>query len=366
MTFTNQDGTFTNEVSFFNGLAAPEGELNTSGDYSVDQNRGIIFSFDKTDQTPGTVTYYYQAQLELPSTEWEWADSFSTHKSIKIKDSSWAANKILEEPIDINVTKIKLSNFAIVEGSIKFNNIDDLDESVNPFLEEIPYIDSYRARINLSTTIKTTELIGTLTPIGDVASFTTSVNIHPNTSLGVAFTKADIFQTEVSTLVSVDAVGKYWVDRSTNTIHVHTNGSALTDTGEVTYYTEDSSQADRGVYAVDYRNGEIYLQRFVPTNDITINYEYSDYYARYNVALKEENENWSYDSINNRVIILPNEINMRSRLPSISGNNSLKPTTYQIDYNYIKETRKNIQELATFFSPILKDYTLQIVTADNL
>jgi hypothetical protein len=362
--FTDPDGVFVaiQQKAFSNGLASPEGELTTDGDWSIDKDRGIIFSFTKTEDTPGTVTYFYQSQALLSSTDWDWDDDLPIHQSIVIKDSAWVPNKVVGHVVPDNVQHIHLPHFSIIEGSIQFVGTDGFAENDNPFLEEVPFLNGIN---ELSTVVKTQEQIPVLAG-SPVANFTTSLKIHPDTLLDVSFSNAEIFVNEEATFSGVDTLGDYYVDRPTSTIYVHTGGDTFTDTGKAHYFIEDPSKIDTGIYSIDYERGEIHLQRSVPDDTVTVNYEYSEYYMRYNVARTVPATDWELDPSTRTIKILSNETSNRAIIPNVSGTNIIRPAAYQVNYKYIATSRRSIGDLQNFFTPILKDYVLQVVTADFL
>jgi hypothetical protein len=362
--FTNPDGVFMplQQKNFKNGLATPDGELMIAGDWSIDKDRGIVYSFSRTDDTPGTVTYFYQEQSFLSSSDWDWGDEEAIHRAITIKNSAWIPNKVIGQVVPSGVKKINLPHLSIIEGSIQFNGTNAFTESNNPFIEEVPFLNGVH---ELTTTIKTEEQLPTLSA-PTVATFVSSVKMHPNTLLDVSFSNTTIFATSVNSIIDVDATGKYFVDRSTSTVYVWTGGDSFTDSGKIIYYTEDPSKIETGSYSIDYERGEIHLQRPVPAGGVTVNYEYADYYIRYNVARIVPNTDWILDPSTKTITISATETSNRARISNISGNNNVRPVTYQVNYKYINRSRRNVADLQTFFTPVLKDYVLQVVTSDLL
>lgn len=363
ITFTNTDGTFTHRVTFSNGTHSPTGELISSGDWSIDVDRGIIYSFDRTFSSPGSVSYYYQDQVQLDATHWDWGDDLSIHRSVEIKEQAWVPNKIEGFAVISGVNKINLPNLAILEGSVQFNGISGFSSSDNPFVQEVPFIDGVD---ELSTTIKVEDKVPTLTPVSSVASFVTNIAIVSDTKFPVVFSNTTVFATSVGSLVAVNSLGKYFIDRSTGTISVHTGGATLTDTGTYSYYTSDPAKIPTGAYSIDYESGEIYTQRPVPSSGVTINYQYVDYFIQYNIGRKVSPNMFTFDPVNNRVLVSSGETALRARIQNLPGTNQLRPATYQVDYKFIATVRKNIEQLVKFYTPVLRDYILQIVTADQL
>lgn len=360
--FTNPDAVFQTQKSFRNGLASPAGELTAPGDYSVDKDRGIVYSFTRTDDTPGTVTYFYQEQAGLASTDWDWGDQDPVHHSVTIKDSAWVPNKVVGHVVASGLKKINLANLSIIEGSVQFVGTDAFTENNNPFVEEVPFLNGVN---ELSTVIKTEQQLPILSG-PTVATFVTSVKMHTSTLLDVSFSNTSIFTTQVNTLIDVNGTGKYFVDRINSTVYVWTGGETFTEPGKMVYYTEDPSKIETGSYSIDYEWGEIHLQRGVPSDTVTINYEYADYYARYNVARAVPKTDWTLDPSTKVITISANETANRARIPNIAGNNNVRPSTYQVNYKYINQSRRNVADLKDFFSPVLKDYVLQVVTSDLL
>lgn len=362
--FTNADNVFNNPaglIPFKNGLASPEGELSSSGQWSIDKDRGIIFSFARTENIPGTVTYFYQSQTELSSTDWDWGDDLPVHKSVTIKDSAWVPNKKVGSIVTTSGFFINLPNQSIIEGSLQFVGTDSFTEDENPFLEEVPFLNGVH---ELSVVTATEEQLPILTG-SPIATFSTTIRMHATAAFDISFSNTDIFTTEVSSLIAITTLGQWWVDRPTSTVYVHTGGTTVTEPGKIRYYARDPSKVPSGAYSVDYRSGRIFLQRELPAS-ISINYEFADYYIRYNIAREIDSQDWMLDPSNKTITIASNETINRARIPGISGTNSVRPSVYQVNYKYIAKTRKNVADLKTFFSPILKDYVLQVVTVDNL
>lgn len=362
ITFTNTDGTFTDRKTYQNGLESPAGELVNTGDYSVDTDRGLIYSFDRTDATPGTVTYYYQDQVQLDAAQWDWGDTLPVHKSVVIKEDGWVPNKVVGETTIEGSFKINLRNLAVIEGSVQFGGIDALEDEVNPFLHEVPYIDGVS---ELATVSQTSEKVAALEPVSNVATFTTTIGIVADTKFAVSFSNTSVFVTAQSNLLDVASTGDYFVDRSTGTVYVHTNGVTITDAGDISYYISDPAKVPTGAYSIDYKDGEIFLQREVPEG-VTVSYQYADYFIKYNIAREVAESHWTLDPSTRTITINSSETNLRARISNLSGTNIVRPATYQVNYKYIGSIRKGVADLAPHFTPILRDYVLQVVTADLL
>ena len=72
-------------------------------------------------------------------------------------------------------------------------------------------------------------------------------------------------------------------------------------------------------------------------------------------------EDWNYNNIDNTIQIGPAEIKNLQSLMKASDEK-----TYLINYDYVSKTREDIESLATYFTPIIKDYALKFITKSGL
>ena len=119
-------------------------------------------------------------------------------------------------------------------------------------------------------------------------------------------------------------------------------------------------------YSVNYLTGEVFSNT-VTGADITASYQCSGYYLTYEIARVIDSSDWSFDKTSNQITITDREIlrNLQipaSQKPSGAGGNKM----YEVTYKYVSQTREDIEDLEPFYSPILKDYTLKILTKSSL
>lgn len=347
--------TFSNQKIFINGENSPAGELEDPGDWSIDYERGIVFSFSRP-TTTSVVSFSYQELKILTEEDWDFGEGSLGNAPVVIKDKEWNTLRGSTVSIDNGATVIHLPHLSVLEGTVKFNNVGELTS----FKKEVEFIDGYN---ELSNFYPTEETIPTLNPTGLTAIFSTLIKMDSERAV---FTNTDVFANQVVSLINVVAEGDYFIDLVTSTITVHTDGNTITDPGKITYLIQDNSKVESGIYSVDYKLGIIYLQTAVAGTGVTVDYEYSDYYIKYDIARKVPESDWTYNPSNNSINIGSAEVHNRSNISSIQGSNSFRPTTYLLDYKYIETTRKNISSLAPLFSPILKDYVLQVITSNRL
>lgn len=117
-----------------------------------------------------------------------------------------------------------------------------------------------------------------------------------------------------------------------------------------------------GYYTVDYKKGIIYLYTPV-SNSVIIEYNKTNYYAEYNIAVEVEKEKYKIDEENNQIILTDKYV---IQTFSNSINNTTLRNLFKVDYDFIVELTQNPRELEPYFTPLLKDYALAILTKGQL
>jgi len=117
-----------------------------------------------------------------------------------------------------------------------------------------------------------------------------------------------------------------------------------------------------GYYTIDYKKGIIYTYSNI-SGSLVLEYNKTLYYAEYNIAVKISGENYSVDE-ENSTITFTNEYIVRAFSESL--NKSLLRTLFKVDYEYVVELEQNPKELEPYYSPLLKDYALAILTKGQL
>ncbi len=354
---------FVNGMDNLNG-----GELDESGSWSLDKARGVVYSYDQTaSDTVSTAQFYYRADAELASTDWDFADTDAFADWVRIKPEAWVT-KTRTFSIPTGSSLIGLPDRCVVKGSLKFT-IPEATEgtSADSFIREIDFSGLDTAP-ELSSVVKTEEVIPALDPgSGDISTFVLQGPISANTNLLVAFTDLTVFATALGSAAAVasGSLGDYHVNRTVGVdygkVTVFTGASGVASPGSVSYYMNSTSQLMVGAYSVDYVDGVIHTQVPTPANCV-VAYEYSDYYMHYNIARLVDEQDWTLDLTNKRIALKPREI---ARRAALAQSNASTQGTYQISYKYIATVRQDIAELAPYFSPVLKDFALEIITKGN-
>lgn len=161
------------------------------------------------------------------------------------------------------------------------------------------------------------------------------------------------------------------------TFKVEVSGVVLdvSDTGtphplikEVIYQDGDTEfgAEDAGLYSIDYQKGRFFTQRPLDATitDIKVDYEYVDYRAKYYIARLIDPKHYEVDIVNQTIVLSDNEIMRRALIPHkrLDG----QPPYYLVNYDYIKETREDVEALQPFYSPIVKDYALKVLTKGRI
>ena len=116
----------------------------------------------------------------------------------------------------------------------------------------------------------------------------------------------------------------------------------------------DNLQNPTGLYSVDYRNGVVYFYDTAIASNWMIQADYTHYYLEYRMgkaidgfSLGEDGKSLTFDD----QFMLDN--------PNLSN-------TVRVSYDYAETDQSHLAELEPYFSPILKDYCLQVVTTSGL
>jgi len=344
-------------------------EFADAGDYSVNFDTGTVVTKSATSTTADTyVTYTYTPYRILKDDEWDFIPSPNgVANAITIKDASFKTYSMIPMNVPASVTYFVLSNGAIVSSLLKF--IDSTTNAPPETLkQEIPFIDG---RTEFLGVIQTSEKMSPITTTGNI-TIPFRMKISTDATLPVTFSQPDIFKIEKATQGEVTSgiAGDYWIDRGTTLgsptggIYVKLSATASSP-GTIHYYYTDPRAVMTGKYSVNNKTGEVYSYSATGSN-IVAYCEYTNYSICYHIAREVSLTDWEYDSIDNKIAIKDNEILKLNRIPQIASVNSTSDRYYQISYRYIKRSREAIDELEPYFSPVLKNYALKIITKSGL
>ena len=362
------------QKTFING----QDELTTATDWSIDYTEGTIYSRTSTSaNTNESITYSYQEVTELTTDDWEWGSSNYLRDSISIKQTAWKTRSLIEDAIiqageDFSGARVlDLPNLSIVKGTLKIalTGTTTLVEPIDPtsaeypFVKEVAFIDG-QSELGLAF-VKNIESIPKLT--SPLTSFVLAKEIEP--TLGVTFSNTTLFATDVFPSIPTSS-GEYSLNIATKAISVYTGSRSFnfTKTGTVNYFSPSPNYSSNGLYSVDYKKGIIYTQRPMDPSaqtdwSLLISYEFADFKAQYRVARLLPNTAYDIDFFRKTLTLNATEILRHVELPrSFYG----KPPFYLVNYDIITENRESVEELTEFYTPVIKDYALKLITKDRL
>jgi hypothetical protein len=374
-------------TTFVNGVDELAGATN----WSIDIDEGILYLKTPTSAANDIiVSYSYQPVTYLVAEDWDWASQASLKTAIQIKDSGWKVREKQNISLgkEADAKAISLPDHHIVLNSLKLdlldqdgNAVEDLeDTTLNPFVKEVSFTGQWQELG--SEILKTREHI----PQNNWSAYNTQIVYYEflqkvpsagtqvvalSSVLGINLCLANQEKSSVAELIASATFGDYCVVKSGTTVRLYiyawdnTTSALSTKLANsdyyVSYYYTNPNYRDQDLYSVDYQSGQIFTQRPLDTTwDLTVGYQYTDYRAEYRIARYLPSDNFSVDYAAHIVTIKPEEILQRMLMPSL-GN-----SYYQVNYDYMITSEEKISELKDYFSPVLKDYMLKIMTKGKL
>lgn len=369
-------------------------ELSSDGDYSIDIDNGIIYLYTSL-SSDTSIEYTYQLIEKLSDTDWYWSDDFS---GIFIRARAFEifteSNLIL--PSNDNSYIFHLAHLNVIEKSPRFvvvdkETLEPIDSSLNPFEKEVDFIDGeqelyvegkYPEKIEAILNITSIEPTGRSQDNFSISicAMEFDIPITNDTSYPFSFDNnlgVDTL-TEKDTYEDLYDIGDYYLDRENNVLYfVFLNSFRVKRTGyyaaavylanvgnafgSIIYYKKAESGVESdGLYSIDYKNGIVYTDKSSNSDwSIKVGYDYCDYRAYYNIA--KEVPSTSYFLEGKTITINPDEILGKYAQPSQRAN-----LYYQVNYKYPKSSRTDIPELKDYFTPVLKSYSLRMITEKDL
>lgn len=117
-----------------------------------------------------------------------------------------------------------------------------------------------------------------------------------------------------------------------------------------------------GYYTVDYKRGKIFTYNTV-SGTLVAEFNTSEYYAEYNIAVEIPREDYSVD-FNNSVITLSDRYVIKNFSNSLSS--AFSRNLFKVNYVYAEEIEQNPRELEPFFTPLVRGYQVSALTRDKL
>lgn len=354
---------FANEQTFVDGST----EFSSSGDYSFDFANGMLYSYDATSSSTDTsIIYFYNPRTQLDEDEWSFTDAGDgIANAVSISDNVFQTFTADPLVIPAGVKYFNLTHLGAVRGTVEFTTSSGTLPT--ELSQEIEYIDGRSELLGVINAIEQLDAITDIT--GDtVIEISFGMKISSDTSFSVTFSNQSVFQDEKASYGAISSVGDYYIDRavgSTGKIYVKVDDN-ISDPGKVTYYYINPQANLSGRYSVNYQRGEVFTYDSTPSN-ITVNHEYTDYRARYDIARLVPSDDWEYIAKDKKITIKDREILKNHRTPQSIGQAGTSINKYyQASYQYVEATRANVSELEPFFTATLKDYSLKVISKSRL
>jgi len=349
--------TFQSGVNFVDGSS----EFQDIGhnEYSLDFTNGVLYSENRTRVTyDSTVTYFYRPRTTLTENDWSFISDGGVANSISISNNAFQTFEIKDsETVPTGVKYFNLANLAPVKGTVVFSgNITDVLDLKRDFID---------GRTELLGAVYAKEQLDPIIVGGEAISIPFKLTVINDNSFSVDLTSQLVFTDEKTVAIDVVATGDYFIDRLNSQIIYWADPAAvpIADPGYVSYYYVNPQINLTGAYSINYTTGEVFLNDTTVAG-ITVMYEYTDIRAKYNIAREVEEDDWTLDQGNNKITINDREIIKSMNTPLTTGGKVNR--YYQVSYDYVASTRPDISELEPFFSPVLKDYSLKIITKSRL
>jgi hypothetical protein len=343
--------------------------LDEDGKWSLDYTNGVLYSYKATSKNTDTsVVYFYRPRTKLTESQWDFIDmDDGITNAISISDNIFNTFKVEHERIEGNVKYFNFKYATIIRGTVEF--LDSNNNTPSVLANEVEYIDGHSELLGVTTTREQFDAITGISGNTNV-SLSFKAKIINDTSFSATFSDQSVFIQEVENENNITNVGDYWIDRSYDTsltgrvkVRVSEN---ISDPGTATYSYTSSQTTLSGIYSINYKTGEVFTYNTIPSG-LYVNYEYTDYRARYDIARLVPSTDWEFDAQNKKIKIKDREILKNIRTPQAVGQTSLNASKfYQASYQYVKTTRADVSELEPFFSPVLKDYALRVITKSRL
>lgn len=381
--------TILTPAQFINGSS----EFNiSSNQISIDTFNGYLYLSRSIADAGGTkdVSFGYSStsKTELSSDDWDFViDDSGRTTGISIKDDQYetitktqtitgnnnysfslyyfhqylnAYDNIPGSIVPFNAASY--DGFAIKKGSVVISNPSGV------FDKEVAFIngaDEFEEAIKVTEVIDGTNLNG-----AGIKYFEIDLHIINSDTYTVQFSNNDIFgldQEQDSPLDGSSNVGDWYVEKNTGStkdkIYVKL-AAAVTDPGNIYYYFTNPKTSNLGLYSIDYRQGIVYTNRPI-TSTHTATYENTIFYASYPIGRLIDQENYILNTASKTLVVKDTEIlnNQRTRQVTTVLD---KTKFYQVSYKYVVDNRKDVIELEPFFTPILKNYALKIITKSKM
>ena len=360
---------FSNDTIFIDEVDT-ESEINEdAGNYYIDYINGVVVSQTAASTTTDTsVTFVYRPKILLTTDQWDFVDEGGINNAISISSNVFQSFTSSIETVTPNVKYFNLGNLSVVPGSVVFTG------NTSALTKEVEFVDG---RSELLDVVKSQQYIEPITGISGrtIISFPFKVAPTASTDFDIIFTNKTVFKPGFHKYNMPDlvggGVGSYYLYTPSEgapapgLIYVVVDDN-VAEPGYVSYYYNNPQAVLTGRYSINYETGEVFSYTTTEAST-TVQYEYTDTRIKYRIAREVSSNDWEYDPTENRIKIKDREV-LKSGRTFQTANPSARGDTrfYQISYKYVKVDRAEVSALEPYFSPILKDYAIKVMTKSRL
>lgn len=360
-----------------------DGDIYMNNRWTFDSYSGLLYvGGGNRGNHPVKFRYYHRKLKTLSEEDWEYYRSPISGKEdtsrILLKPSAtYQFEKTIDLSEDDGSASLTDNLFQrhdwwkqkIVRGSVKLSDGIFLDDDDNPIPPvEARYIDGETELSNATWTSQEIAAdsgsshsfqlgrIDSSHPLADAPTFE-AVTEYPNT------VQASQFLTQVENASDINAIGD-WHITSNGAVTVKTDSSGLIK-HRVRYSFEDLDNGidKRGLYSVDYENGDIRFGSGVAA-DSSVTFNVTMYSAFYNMSETiGDNDIEEIDAENNTIKLKTEYAERFLREPSPQNPS---PRYVRVGYSYYEKSTESLKDLEPYFSPICKDIALRAITKDMM
>jgi len=356
---------FVTQVDFIDGQEEFSGT--PAGRWSINLDQGIVYTEAPTHKSgTATITYdYIPVRILKPSTDWKYSNiDNAEYRSIELTPGTFAsAQGTADLAGDVGNKVASLDQIALVDKTVVFTEPDSsgiLDPLA--FQQEVKFIDGITELSNVVQVLS--EIVPANSGGNGVTPALAFTLAHiPNLNFEPAFTNTSVFLTRktfINGTTENTTSGDYSINPSTGA--VWTRNSTGSVPGTVSYYFNDNTVDLTGYYSIDYYNGIVYTVVAIRTGT-TAAFNFSNYEVSYNIARIVPTDRYTVDTQKKLISLASTEI---QELFGRVVDQRTGPELLKVIYQFVDETRDSIKDLEPFFTPILKDYVIKVLTKANV
>jgi len=341
--------------------------LANPGEWTADLMNGYVHTYDYARPHDAAQFDYVDAEV-LGSDAFEIIPGKPDQIRLKPQAFHPISASIVLSPSGNDLEALFLGHESIVKGSLRFTG----SEAAN-LTKEVPFDSKLYTRVAANEIL---EYDGIEAPVLYRMKMTTFKAAMPNTA---QFSNTSVFKTYKVNLAALTTDGDWTFKADNRTIVVRIDGALPADYGTVSYTYLDPTREleDGGTYMVDYAHGILYIWGNF-TASLTVDYQFLYILAEYDIGMKLLSDDFAVNGtkLNLAATAVKDFADIASSggssfhpgltVPMEKGQSVYGQQRLYVTYTYNAMQPEALAELGKYFSPILRGYSLQIVTQDRM